>query len=114
MKRERERNGSKQRDAHNAYYTSLKRLPFFLIKMVDLLLICALCDQEMFIACPFCTRPFCGDHAHSICVEHDMDVADRHIAHRYANPEVRLVPVVMEMKYEIMLLCFQNLTPFFF
>jgi hypothetical protein len=24
------------------------------------------------------------------------------------------VPVVMEMKYEIMLLCFQNLTPFFF
>ncbi len=82
--------------------------------MVDLLLICALCDQEMFIACLLCTRPLCGDHAHSVCVEHDMDVADCHIARGYADPEVRLAPVVMVIKYEVMLLCFQSLTPFCF
>jgi hypothetical protein len=74
--------------------------------MVDLLLIYALCDQETFIACSFCTRPLCGDHTHLICVEHDTDVVDRHIAHGYANLEVRLVHVVMVIKYEVMLLCF--------
>jgi hypothetical protein len=74
--------------------------------MVDLLFICALYDQEMFIAYPLCTRPLCGDHAHSVCVEHDTDVTDHHIAHRYANPEVRLAPIVMVIKYEVMLLCF--------
>ncbi len=78
--------------------------------MVDLLLICALCDQEMFIACPLCTLPFCGDHTHLICVEHDMDIVDRHIAREYADPEVRLAHVIMVIKYEIMLLCFQSLT----
>ncbi len=82
--------------------------------MVDPLLICALCDQEMFIACPLCTRPLCEDHAHSICIKHDMDVADYHIAHGYADPEVKLALVIMVIKYEVMLLCFQSLTPFFF
>jgi hypothetical protein len=71
--------------------------------MVDLLLICALYDQEMFIACPLCTQPFYGDHADSICVEHDMDVADCHIARGYADLEVKLVLVVMVIKYEITL-----------
>jgi hypothetical protein len=74
--------------------------------MVDLLLICAFCDQEMFIACPLCTQPLCGDHTHSICVEHHTDVADHHIACGYANLEVRLVHVIMVIKYEVMLLCF--------
>jgi hypothetical protein len=69
--------------------------------MVDLLLICAFCDQDMFIA-----YALCGDHAHSICVEHDTDIIDCHIAHGYANPEVRLAPVIMVIKYEDMLLCF--------
>jgi hypothetical protein len=74
--------------------------------MVDLLLICALCDQEMFIAYPLCTWPLYEDHTHSVCVEHDMDVVDCHIAGRYADLEVRLAPVVMVIKYEVMLLCF--------
>jgi predicted amidophosphoribosyltransferase len=82
--------------------------------MVDLLLICAFCDQEMFIACPLCTRPLSGNHAHSVCVEHDTDIIDRHIARGYADPEVRLAPVVMVIKYEVMLLCFQSLTLFCF
>jgi hypothetical protein len=43
-----------------------------------------------------------------------MDVADRHIAHGYANPKVKLAPVVMVIKYEVVLLCFQSLIPFFF
>jgi hypothetical protein len=38
----------------------------------------------------------------------------RHIARRYADLEVRLVHVVMVIKYEVMLLCFQSLTPFCF
>jgi hypothetical protein len=74
--------------------------------MVDLLLIYALCDQEMFIACLLCTRPFYEDHAHLVCIEHDTDVADHHIARGYANPEVKFTPVVMVIKYEVMLLCF--------
>ncbi len=77
-------------------------------------MICALYDQEMFIACPLCMRPLSRDHAHSVCVEHDTDVANRHIAHGYVDPKVRLAPVVMVIKYEVMLLCFQNLTPFCF
>jgi hypothetical protein len=72
------------------------------------------CDQKMFMACPLCTRPLCGNHAHSICVEHDMNVADRHIACGYVDPEVRLVHVVMVIKYEVMLLCFQSQIPFCF
>jgi hypothetical protein len=64
----------------------------------------------MFIACLFYTWSLCGDHAHSVCVEHDMDVADYHIAYGYANLEVRLAPVVMVIKYEVMLLCFCSLT----
>jgi hypothetical protein len=56
----------------------------------------------------------CGDHAHSVCVEHDTDIANRHIARGYADPEVRLVFVVMVIKYEVMILCFQSLTPFCF
>jgi hypothetical protein len=43
-----------------------------------------------------------------------MDVADCHIAHGYANPEVKLVLVIMVIKYKVMLSCFQSLTPFFF
>jgi hypothetical protein len=82
--------------------------------MVDLLLICALYDQEMFIACPLYTWPLCRDHAHSICIEHDTDVTDHHILREYADPEVKLAPVVMVIKYEVMLLCFQSLTPFCF
>jgi hypothetical protein len=69
--------------------------------MVDLLLICAFCDQDMFIA-----YALCGDHAHSICVEHDTNITDYHIACGYADLEVRLVPVVMVIEYEVMLLCF--------
>ncbi len=87
---------------------------FFLKKMVDLLLICALCDQEMFIVCPLCTQSLCENHAHSVCVEHDTDVADRHIAREYADLEVRLALVIMVIKYEVMILCFQTLTPFCF
>jgi predicted amidophosphoribosyltransferase len=82
--------------------------------MVDLLLICAFCDQEMFIACPLCTRPLCGDHAHSIYVEHDTDIIDHHITYEYVDPEVRLAHVAMVIKYEVMLLRFQSLTPFCF
>jgi hypothetical protein len=63
--------------------------------MMDLLLICALCDQEMFIACLLCMQPLYEDHAHLVCVEHDIDVADRHIARGYADPKVRLAPIVM-------------------
>jgi hypothetical protein len=74
--------------------------------MVDLLLICALCDQEMFIACPLYMQPLCEDHAHSICVEHDTNITNYHIACGYADLEVRLVPVVMVIEYEVMLLCF--------
>jgi hypothetical protein len=92
----------------------VKLTKHFFLKMVDLLLICALCDQEMFIACPLYMRPLCEDHAHSVCVEHDTDVADRHIARRYADPEVRLAHVIMVIKYEVMLLCFQSLIPFCF
>jgi hypothetical protein len=80
--------------------------------MVDLLLICALCDQEMFIAYLLCTWSLCGDHAHSVCIEHYTDVADRHIAHGYADLEVKLAFVVMVIKYEVMLLCFQILLHF--
>jgi len=82
--------------------------------MVDLLLICALYDEEMFIVCLLCTRPLYKDHTHLVCVEHDTDVADRHIAHGYADPKVKLVHVVMVINYEVMLLCFQSLTPFCF
>ncbi len=82
--------------------------------MVDLLLICAFCDQEMFIAYSLCTQLFYGDQAHSICVEHDTDIADCHIACEYADPKVKLAPVVMVIKYEVMLLCFQSLIPFCF
>jgi hypothetical protein len=82
--------------------------------MVDLLLICALYDQKMFIAYPLYTRPFRGDHAHLVCVEHDTNVTDHHIAYGYVDPEVRLTPVVMVIKYEVMLLSFQSLTPFCF
>jgi len=74
--------------------------------MVDLLLICALYDQKMFIECPLCMQPLYEDHAHSICVEHDMDIADYHIACGYDDLEVRLVRIVMVIKYEVMLLCF--------
>ncbi len=77
-------------------------------------MICAFYDQEMFIACSFCARPLYGDHAHSVCVEHDMDVVDCHVARGYADLEVRLAHVVMVIKYEVMLLCFQSLTPFCF
>jgi len=82
--------------------------------MVDLLLICALYDQEMFIAYPLYMWPHCRDHAHLVCIEHDTNFADRHIARRYANPEVRLAPVIMVIKYENMLFCFQSLIPFCF
>jgi hypothetical protein len=68
----------------------------------------------MFIACPLCMRSLCGDHTHSICIEHDTNVANHHIPRRYADPKVKLVPVVMVIKYEVMLLCFQSLTPFCF
>jgi hypothetical protein len=78
----------------------------YFFNMVDLFLICALCDQKMFIACPFCTQLFCGDHTHSVCIEHDTDVANRHIAREYADPKVRLALVIMVIKYEVMLLCF--------
>jgi len=78
--------------------------------MVDLFFICALCDQEMFIACPLYMWSFCGDHAHSVCVEHDTNVTNYHIAYGYANLEVKLAPVVMVIKYEVMLLCFYSLT----
>jgi len=54
------------------------------------------------------------DHTHSICIEHDTDVADCQIAWGYVDPEVRLALVVVVIKYEVMLLCFQNLTPFYF
>jgi hypothetical protein len=67
--------------------------------MVDLLFICALCDQEMFLACPLCTQPLCENHTHSICVEHDMDITNCHITRGYADPEVRLLPVVIVIKY---------------
>jgi hypothetical protein len=77
-------------------------------------LICALYDQKMFIACPLCMRPLYRDHAHLVCIEHDTDVADRRIAPEYVDPEVRLVSVIMVIKYELMLLCFQCLTPFCF
>jgi hypothetical protein len=77
-------------------------------------LICALYDQEMFIAYSLCTQPLCGNHAHLVCVEHDMDVVDRHIACGYAHPKVKLAHVVMVIKYEVMLLCFQSLTSFCF
>jgi hypothetical protein len=73
--------------------------------MVDLLLTCALYDKEMFIACPLCTQPFCGNHAHLVCIEHDMDVVDHHIAQGYADPEVRLTHIIMVIKYEVMILC---------
>jgi hypothetical protein len=82
--------------------------------MVDLLLIYALCDQEMFIACPLCTRSLYEDHTHLVCVEHDTDVTDCHIARGYVDPKVRLALVVMTIKYEVMLLCFQSLTSFCF
>jgi hypothetical protein len=55
----------------------------------------------------------CRDHTHSVCVEHDTNVG-RHIAWGYANPKVRLAPIVMVIKYEVMLLCFQSLIPFYF
>jgi hypothetical protein len=58
--------------------------------MMNLLLIYALFDQEMFIACPLCTQPLCGDHAHSVCIEHDTDVADHHIVRGYVDLEVKL------------------------
>jgi len=74
--------------------------------MVDLLSICALCDQEMFIACSLCTRPLYGIHAHSVCIKHDTDIVDYHIAHEYADLEVRLAPLIMVIRYEVMLLCF--------
>jgi hypothetical protein len=74
--------------------------------MVDLILICALCDQEMFIVCSLYTRSLCVDHTHSVYIEHDTDVANHHIACGYADLEVRLAPVVMVIKYEVILLCF--------
>jgi len=73
-----------------------------------------LCDQKMFIACLLCRWPLYKDHTHLVCVEHDTDVADRHIARGYVNLEVILTPVVMVINYEVMLLCFQSLTPFCF
>ncbi len=79
--------------------------------MVDLFFICAFCDQEMFIACLLCTQALCEDHTHLVCIEHDMDVVDCHIARGFADLEVRLVPIVMVIEYEVMLLCFQSLTP---
>jgi hypothetical protein len=82
--------------------------------MVDLFFIYALCDQKMFITYPLYTRPFYGDHAHSVCVEHDTNVVDCHIARGYAEPKVKFAPIVMVIKYEVMLLCFQNLIPFCF
>jgi hypothetical protein len=93
---------------------TMKLTKRFFFNMVDLLLICALCDQEMFIACLLCTWPFCEDHTHSICIEHDINVADRHIARRYVDLEVRLAHVVMVIKYEVVLLCFQSPTSFCF
>jgi hypothetical protein len=51
-------------------------------------------------------QPLYEDHTHSICVEHDMDVANCHIARGYADPEVKLAPVIMVIKYEVMLLRF--------
>jgi hypothetical protein len=66
----------------------------------------------MFITCPLCTQLLYKDHTHSTCIEHDTNIADRHIAHRYAEPEVKFAHVIMVIKYEVMLLCFQNLTPF--
>jgi hypothetical protein len=92
----------------------LKLTKCFFLKMVDLLLICAFCDQKMFIACLICMPLLCGDQAHLVCVEHDTNLADCHIAHRYADLEVRLVFIIMVIKYEVMLLCFQCLTPFGF
>jgi hypothetical protein len=68
----------------------------------------------MFIACPLCTWPLYGNHTHLVCIEHDMDIVDHHIACEYADLEDRLALVVMVIKYEVILLCFQNLTPFCF
>jgi hypothetical protein len=82
--------------------------------MVDLLLICALCDQVMFIACPLCVQPFYGDHAHLVCIKHDMNIADHHIAREYVDLVVKILFVIMVIKYEVMLLCFRNLTPICF
>jgi hypothetical protein len=93
---------------------TMKFTKHFFFQMVDLLLICALYDQKMFIACPLCTRSFYGDYTHSVYVEHDTDVVDCHIACGYADLEVRLAPVIMVIKYELMLLCFKSLIPFCF
>jgi len=82
--------------------------------MVDLLLICAFYDQEMFIAYLLYMRPHCRNHAHLVCIEHDTNFADCQIARRYANLEVRLALIIMVIKYEDMLLCFQSLIPFCF
>jgi hypothetical protein len=74
--------------------------------MVDLLLICALCDQEMFITRLLCTQPLFRNHTHLVCIEHDTNIANRHITCEYANLEVKVVHVVMAIKYDVMLLCF--------
>jgi hypothetical protein len=81
--------------------------------MVDMLLTCALYDKDMFIAYSLCMWPFYRDHTHLVCVEHDTNIADRHIAHRYADPKVRFALVILVIKYEVMILCFLNLIPFF-
>ncbi len=49
-----------------------------------------------------------------LCIEHDIDVVDRHIARKYVDLEVRLAPVAMVIKYEVVLLCFQSLISFCF
>jgi len=74
--------------------------------MVDLLLNCALCDQEMFVAYLFCTWLLCENHTHLVCVKHEIDVVDHHITRGYVDLEVRLAHVIMIIKYEVMLLCF--------
>jgi hypothetical protein len=56
----------------------MKLTKHFFLKMVDLFFIFAFCDQEMFIACLLCK-----DHVHSICVEHDTDITDHHIARQF-------------------------------
>jgi hypothetical protein len=66
----------------------------FFKKMVNLFFICALYDQKMSIACLLCMQLLCGDHTHSVCAEHDVDVAHRHITCKYVDFEVRLAHVV--------------------
>ncbi len=60
----------------------------------------------MFIAYLLCIWLLRRDHAHSVCVEHDTDVANYHNVCEYVDLEVKLMLVIMVIKYEVMILCF--------